>query len=203
MKAVIFLNGEPYRGEADTAGAWVIAADGAYRDCLIRGIRPDETVGDFDSLGFVPEGAESVPVRKNFTDGQLAAEIALARGADEVVFYGGGGGREDHFYGNLQVLYFLMKRGVRAEMVTNYTRIFLTDRGFDLTLAAGTTLSVAPFFEQVHIHDSDGLEYPANDLIIHAGETRGISNRAAESRVRMTVSGGIAVVFVVAAEFAK
>lgn len=203
MKAVIFLNGESYRGPIDCAGAFVVAADGAYRDCLARGIVPDETVGDFDSLGYAPEGAREVPAAKNFTDGELAAEIALARGADEIVVYGGGGGREDHFYGNLQVLYALMKKGVRAEMVTNYARIFLTETGFDLSLSPGTTVSVAPFFEQVHIHKTNGLKYPADGLVIRAGETRGISNEAEAERVQLQLAGGTAVVFIATGELVK
>lgn len=43
--------------ERPKAGDYVIAADGGWNACLALGIIPDLLLGDFDSLGIVPEFA--------------------------------------------------------------------------------------------------------------------------------------------------
>ncbi len=196
LKAIIFLNGQPYDGAIDVSDAVVIAADGGYQDCVRRGITPHRVVGDFDSLGYVPCGATQVPVQKDFTDGEMAVNLALKLGATEIDIYGGGGKREDHFYGNLQLLYAAHKMGVFARMITNESTIFTCDKGFSLSLPVGTTLSVAPFSGDLHIHSSTGFAYAADGLTIPLGSTRGISNLTQEKDVAMTFLQGVAVVFV-------
>ena len=110
MKAVILLNGEPYRGEIDASAARVWCCDGASEWAKDR-VRIDENLGDYDSLSYMPDPppAEVYPSEKNYTDGELALMRAIAAGADEIEFYGGGGGREDHFLGNLHLLYAALK----------------------------------------------------------------------------------------------
>ena len=197
MKAIIFLNGQSFDGDIAQDGAVVIAADGGYQDCVRRGITPHHIVGDFDSLGYVPLGAQVVPAQKDFTDGEMAGELAVELGANEIDIYGGGGGREDHFYGNLQLLYALHKKGVFARMITNESTVFIAENGFSLSLPVGTTVSVAPFGGELHIDNSKGFYYPARDLVLPLGSTRGISNLTQEKDVGMTFTKGVAVVFVV------
>ena len=48
MKAIILLNGEPYRGEI-AEGAYVYCCDGAYKWAKDK-VRIDENLGDYDSL---------------------------------------------------------------------------------------------------------------------------------------------------------
>lgn len=97
-------------GEADL----VVAADGGLRLLEARGIRPDLTLGDFDSLGFVPEGEQVLvsPVRKDETDLMLACREGLARGYRLFRLYGGlGGARISHTVANLQLLRWLADQG--------------------------------------------------------------------------------------------
>ncbi len=54
MRAVILLNGEPYRGKIDAEGARVYCCDGAY-DWAHGKVRIDENLGDFDSVTLVPD----------------------------------------------------------------------------------------------------------------------------------------------------
>ncbi|MDE6203539.1 MAG: thiamine diphosphokinase, partial [Lachnospiraceae bacterium] len=48
----------------------VIACDGGFKHCIQKGIRVDMAVGDFDSLGYVPEHPHVValPPEKDDTD---------------------------------------------------------------------------------------------------------------------------------------
>lgn len=77
---------------------FLIAADGGYGQLKQWGMSPHLAVGDFDSLGRVPEDVEVVrhPVRKDDTDMMLAVQEGLARGCGRFLIYGGLGGRLDH-----------------------------------------------------------------------------------------------------------
>ena len=92
----------------------VIAADGGLRLLEKQGIRPDVTLGDFDSLGFVPEGEQVrvFPTAKDETDLMLACREGLARGYRVFRLYGGlGGARVSHTVANLQLLRWLADQG--------------------------------------------------------------------------------------------
>ena len=95
-------------------GDLLIAADGGY--AYLQGQKPDLVVGDFDSLGYVPEGEQIIrhPVQKDDTDMLLAVREGLKRGYRKFVLYGGIGGRLDHTIANLQVLAFLQGQGCQA-----------------------------------------------------------------------------------------
>jgi len=96
----------------------VIAADSGYSPLKAAGWEPDLTIGDFDSLGFVPEGARVLPVRKDDTDLMAACREGLDRGCDEFLLFGTlGGARFSHSVAALQALGFLAERGVQAAIV--------------------------------------------------------------------------------------
>ena len=193
MRAIVLLNGEPYRGTIEDGGALVLCCDGAY-DWAKGRVRIDVNLGDYDSLSYVPDPppAQVYPSEKNYTDGELALQRAMAAGADVIEFYGGGGGREDHFLGNLHLLYAACRRGVRAVMVTNYARIFAAEGSVELCGLRGKTVSIVPFGGPAHILESGGLYYPLPDTFVY-GSTRGISNVVTADRAHFTVEGVVLV----------
>ena len=195
MRAIVLLNGEPYRGAIEDGGALVLCCDGAY-DWAKGRVRIDVNLGDYDSLSYVPDPppAQVYPSEKNYTDGELALQRAMAAGADVIEFYGGGGGREDHFLGNLHLLYAACRRGVRAVMVTNYARIFAAEGSVELCGLRGKTVSIVPFGGPAHILESGGLYYPLPDTFVY-GSTRGISNVITAERAYFKTEG-IVLVFV-------
>lgn len=195
MKAIILLNGEPYRGEISTVGARVYCCDGAYEWAKGK-VKIDENLGDYDSLSYLPEPApkEIYPSEKNYTDGEIALFRAIEAGADEIEIYGGGGRREDHFLGNLHLLYAACERGVRAKMITNNATLFAEEGRVELCGAKGKTLSVVPFGGTAHIIDSGGLKYPLHELTLRYGSTRGISNVALENKAYLLTKERVLVI---------
>ena len=91
---------------------FVIAADGGLRYLEAAGIAPDLLLGDFDSLGYHPEGALTYPKEKDETDTFLALRYAVANGYRHVRVYGGLGGRLDHTLANVQMLVWSARRGL-------------------------------------------------------------------------------------------
>ncbi|HIS66737.1 MAG TPA: thiamine diphosphokinase, partial [Candidatus Scatomorpha merdipullorum] len=67
---------------APAPGDFVIAADAGILHLERLGAKPDLVLGDFDSLGRVPDypDTEVSPVRKDDTDSMLAARRAVERG---------------------------------------------------------------------------------------------------------------------------
>ena len=184
MKAAILLNGEPYCGgmiESD----YVICCDGAYEWAKYK-VHIDELLGDFDSLSAFPEGVavNRFPVEKNATDGELALEHALDMGASFIAIYGGGGLREDHFLGNLHLLYKAHKYGAEAVMFTERAQLSISEHLRTLSCAKG------------HILHSSGFQYPMEDLWLRYGSTRGISNVIASEEGAVFYSEGTVLVVV-------
>lgn len=176
MKGVLLLNGEPFEGKIDDTNAIVVCCDGAYEWAKGK-VRIDKNVGDFDSLGYMPTPApeEIYPAEKDYTDGEIALKKLLALGVDEIEIYGGGGGREDHFLGNLQLLYYAHGQGVKVKMITNRSEIFPAGGKVQFKGLIGSTVSVLPFGGEVHIMGSTGLKYPEPPVISY-GECIGVSN---------------------------
>ena len=193
MKAVILLNGEPYLGHIDE-DAHIYCCDGAYKWAKGK-VRIDENLGDYDSLPIIPMPApkEIYPSEKNQTDGEIALHRAIAAGAESIVIYGGGGAREDHFLGNLHLLYAAHKQGVRAEMVTNYSRIFVGEGLVTVSGYKGKTVSVLPFGGDALIKTSGGFKYPLEALWLRYGSTRGISNIAQDDDAYLLAEGPVLI----------
>ena len=95
---------------------FLIAADGGYEFLCHNKMKPDLIVGDFDSLGTVPQGANVIthPVMKDDTDMLLAIKEGLKRNCTFFAIFGGVGGRFDHTFANVQHLAYLKEHGARG-----------------------------------------------------------------------------------------
>ena len=129
MRAFIYTGGAvraEYITEHPKADDLCIAADQGYHTAKALGERIDLLLGDFDSIGSVPrdEGVEirQVPAEKDYTDTQLAVEIALERGAEDIVIIGGLSGRLDHTLSTLAILEDLNARGVYCTITDGQNR---------------------------------------------------------------------------------
>ncbi len=197
MRGIILLNGEPYHGIVDRSDAYVVCCDGALVWARERGIACDLVLGDFDSLGYIPEEGERYPVEKDMTDGELALTKLMEMGVSSIDIYGGGGKREDHFFGNVGLMIKAEQGGIKAAFHTDYTDFFLADGEVEIREKAGTYVSVVPVTRSVHIHDSEGMKYSMNGLVINLGESRGISNETVSPFARFYIESGKALVFIV------
>jgi thiamine pyrophosphokinase len=189
MKGIILLNGEPYNGEIETSGTLVYCCDGAY-DWAKGKVKIDKNIGDFDSVKALPypPPEEVYPTEKDYTDGEIAIEKMLLSGIRDIEIYGGGGGREDHFLGNLHLLYRAHMGGAKCKMITNCSIIFPFSGVEKFGNYVGNTISVLPFGGSLHINDSAGLKYSYPPEISY-GECRGISNIVESGKAYISVEG--------------
>ena len=195
MRGVILLNGERYCGKINTDDAFVVCCDGAVRWAEEAGIRFDLVVGDFDSLGYVPEKALVFPCEKDSTDGEIAMDELLKRDISVIEIYGGGGGREDHFFGNVALLVKAYEKGKKAVFATNYSEFYIIDGLERLTGCVGATISVFPLGGEIRFKKSHGVKYGMDGLVIRLGESRGISNVVLLDDAYIDVAEGFGLLF--------
>lgn len=195
MKGVVCLNGEwldRYDFESDSL---IIACDAGYNYLKKRGIVPNIILGDFDSLGYVPEGALVYPCDKDYTDGELALIKCHELSVSDVDFICAGGKRDDQFFANIGLLGAAKSMGIRARTVTNAGVIyFLNDRAtFDCP--CGAVVSVYALENSV-IKSSSGLKYVYDNTELKVGSSLGISNVALSDKFSLELSYGAVLVFI-------
>ncbi len=175
-----------------SAGDCVIAADGGLRHAKTLGITPDVILGDFDSLGFAPEGANVFPVEKDDTDAMLAVRHGLKLGCRNFILYGSlDGPRLDHTIANFQTLQFLADHGAVGYLAGNTYLVTVVKNG-TLRFPAGAegTISVfclGPDAEGVSL---EGLYYPLENGTLTAGFPLGVSNHFTGQPAAISVKNG-------------
>ena len=171
MRALIYTGGAvcPDRiTEHPKGDDLIIAADSGYENAQKLGATPQILLGDFDSLGEeklqkVPDGIEivRVPCEKDRTDTQLAVNVALSRGADDIIIIGGLGGRLDHTLSNLAVLEALYEKRIFAVINDGFNRArFIRDSGVLIGRSAFTYLSLLAADPVVKGVTVKGCKYP-------------------------------------------
>ena len=125
--------------------ACTVAADGGFASLERAGVAPDVALGDFDSLGYVPEAprVERHPVMKDATDLELALEWAHHEGFRSAAVYGALGGRLDQTMATLQTLVHFARRGMHVAAIgEGYVVVALSSRQNKAKESSGTTCSV-------------------------------------------------------------
>lgn len=180
-------------------GARVIAADGGMRHAAELELEPELWVGDFDSSprdlrqSWPQVERQPFPPAKNLTDGELAIEAAIDRGATHIVMAGAlGGERSDH-----ALLHMTTACALRA----GGTDIMLTSGDEEaVPLSPGRRtfdLPPASLFSILNFTDVSGLSiegarYPLDRFPLAFGSSRTLSN-VAEGPVTITLETGVAI----------
>lgn len=172
--------------------SFVIAADGGLRHTEKLGIAPDAVLGDFDSLGFCPEGANVFPVEKDDTDAMLAVRLGLRRGCGEFLLYGSlDGPRLDHTVANFQTLQFLAEHGAAGYLIGNTTMVTVVKNG-KITFPAGLSGTISVFCmgsDAVGVTEK-GLFYGLEDGTLSSGFPLGVSNHFTGEAAEISVKNG-------------
>ena len=170
----------------------IIAADGGV--CHFAGAtrQPDVILGDFDSLGFVPQGAQVFPEEKDDTDVMLAVRHGLDRGFREFLIYGGmDGPRLDHTIANFQTLAFLRTRDARGFLVGN-THVATVISGETIAFSENYqgVLSVFCLGQDATGVTIQGLKYSLENGTLTANYPLGVSNHFVGKQSQISVENG-------------
>ncbi len=183
------------RLRAQTRGARVIAADAGMRHAEALELTPECWIGDFDSApgslraryGHVQ--CISHPADKDMTDGALAIEHALKRGARSLLLIGALGGRSDHALMHLMQLTDLASRGVAALASSGREEAHpLVPGRHVIDLPAGATFSLIGL-EDLRDVSLKGARWPLHGEDLPFGHSRPVSN-VAEGPLELELGAG-------------
>jgi len=184
-----------------------VAVDGGLSVFESLGVTPHIALGDFDTISDAPARLAGkceviqYPCEKDKSDGQLALELALERGATRVTLCGYCGGDEtDHIFGNL-ILLVLGSRLANAQATTVAIsaerpgeRVWaLENDSLEITGNAGDHVSIAPLDAAISVTLS-GMRYPAESITVARGSTVTFRNVMTGRQATVKV-GGAALIF--------
>ena len=174
------------------SGDYLLAADGGLRHLTKLNLKPQGILGDFDSLGYTPEGAEVFPVEKDDTDAMLAARKGLELGWREFLFYGAlDGPRLDHTVANFQTLQFLADHGATGYLVgRDYLVTVVKNETITFPKQAEGILSLFCLGADAKGVTIRGLHYELEDGTLMPGFPLGVSNHFTGKQATVEVKDG-------------
>ena len=199
MRAFIYVGGDIFTDGITTfpkGDDLKISADCGYKNAKKLGIAPDFAVGDFDSgnTAELPKETEiiEVPAEKDFSDTQLAVDVALEHGADYIVIIGGLSGRLDHTMSNLSLLEKLWGLGIRAVITDGKNRVRYIERTSELVPRADFKyLSLICADKEAKGVSVEGCKYPLkNTRLFRTNNALTISNEIIKNCALVSVKKG-------------
>lgn len=189
MKVVILAGGDlvpaPHLSALVADTQLVLAADSGLRHARTLGLEPEAVVGDFDSvtsavLDSYPDLPRfGHPVDKDQLDLELAIEMALERGATELLVMGAFGSRLDQSLASLLICARLAGAGLKVSLHDGERDAYVVADGQSLSLS----LPPRTVFSLLALKDSRcsvvGGDYELAGAQLPFGVGLGLSNRAA------------------------
>lgn len=178
--------------------AYILCADSGLHLAERLSLAPDLVLGDFDSLGAVPESLPhiTVPVEKDDTDTMLAARVALEKGFRDIRIYGAFGGRLDHTIANLQTLEYLRNAGADAVLIgtENLAFLMLSGEARRIPRQDGWSLSLFSWSPECTGVTAKGVFYPLENGTLTRDFPLGVSNSVTAEEAEITCGSGVLLV---------
>ena len=171
---------------------YILAADGGLSHVRALGLEPNGVLGDFDSLGYIPQNATLFPMEKDDTDAMLAVRHGLTLGYRSFLIYGSlDGPRLDHTVANFQTLQFLCDHDAEGFLIgTNYIATVVKNGTVRFSKDADGILSVFCMGADAAGVTLTGLQYPLENAVLSAGFPLGVSNHFTGTESSVSVADG-------------
>jgi thiamine pyrophosphokinase len=180
-------------------GAHTIAADSGMKHAEALGLTPELWVGDFDSTptALLDQWSgveqERFPAAKDKTDGELAIDAALKRGATEIILLGAFGGQLDHVLAHAALLHMIAARGVKTFATNGVEEAWPLSTSLSLwQIPSGTRVSIVGLTDLKALSIL-GVRWPLQRRDVTFGSTLTLSNEA-KGDVSISLEQGRAVV---------
>ena len=184
---------------------YLICADGGLEKVSNYGIIPDIIIGDFDSVASnvlkqyenrIP--IEKFPSEKDFTDMELAVELAVSKGYKNIILTGASGSRLDHTLGNILLMEKYFKDGVNISIIDNNNEMKIISDNSELFIEykEGYFISIIPITEFIQGLCLEGFKYNLDNVDVERGSTLCISNQIKDNKGKITLQKGRAIVII-------
>ncbi|MDR3026352.1 thiamine diphosphokinase [Chryseobacterium sp.] len=201
-KVLLFINGDAPQSfpELDHYGL-IACTDGAFHYLKRLGFPIDKLdfiSGDFDSHS----GSDEEMYQEKFiltldqekTDFHKALEIILEKGFSEIDVFGGSGGEQDHFLGNLTVAYGF-KDQMEIKFYDEFSEYYFIPNYFKLKGVKNRMISLYPF-PSVNNITTKGLNWPLTNETLSITSRIGTRNFAVEDEISVEYESGDVLLFV-------
>lgn len=180
----------------------LLAADRGLDFFLETGLVPDIVDGDFDSLSGAGKAylesldhTEIVRLNpeKDDTDTQSTLNLAIRRGAKNILILGATGGRLDHFIGNMGLLGYGRQKGVNVILADAQNYICLVENGYIIRKDSqfGKYISFFAAGETVEGLTLKGVKYPLDHYRLTTDNCgRTVSNESQEEKAKVLYEKG-------------
>ncbi|SES62341.1 thiamine diphosphokinase [[Clostridium] polysaccharolyticum] len=180
----------------------MICVDGGLAHAYALGLKVDYIVGDFDTIDVKVleyyKKHSKVPIRefqpeKDYTDTDIALDMALSLKPKIIYILGGIGSRMDHTLGNIHILKKALCSQAKTFLLNEHNRISMADHSFavERSKAFGDYISFLPFTETVKNLTLKGFKYPLEHCTMVNGESLGISNEIVNETAYVEFQEGI------------
>ena len=199
MKTCYIIAGGEFDGFFDKVNEedMVIAADKGHIYAKESGITPTMIIGDFDSAN-QPEGDLVIKLNpiKDYTDTKAALMVAEDWGYDEIIIYGGLGGRESHTFANITNALEFKKKGINVVLKSKYKSFYIVDDKLDYKIKDSEDFYVSIFAlsDIVKGVDIKGLYYELNNFDLTNDNALGVSNETCGKDFKIKVKSGYLLV---------
>lgn len=178
-------------------GCFLVACDGGYQSFLNAGIEPDLLVGDFDTFDqtkiLKPKKIIPLNTHKDDTDTLVAIKYLLNENYDEFHLFGCLGGKIEHTYANIQLIYFLTSQHKKAYLYSqdNQTMIHMIFNSCIRLKAKNCgKFSVFSYNSNARGVSILGAMYELQDATLRNDTPLGISNEQIGKEVTISVEDG-------------
>ncbi|AZA48865.1 thiamine diphosphokinase [Chryseobacterium carnipullorum] len=201
-KVLLFINGDHPKNLPDPGQYGLIACtDGAFHYLKQLGFPLDKLdfiSGDFDSHSGSDESVYQdkfiLTLDQDKTDFHKALEIIMEKGFTNVDVFGGSGGEQDHFLGNLTVAY-AFKDKMNLKFYDEFSEYYFVPNNFKLKGVKNKMISLYPF-PSVGNMTTTGLNWPLTHASLSITSRIGTRNFAVEDEVSIQYESGDLLFFV-------
>jgi len=201
-KALLFINGDAPKSFPDLEQYGLIACtDGAFH--YLKNLdfpleKLDFISGDFDSHSGADENIYEEKFiytpDQNSTDFYKALEIILQKSFTNVDVFGGSGGEQDHFLGNLTVAYGF-KDQLNIKFYDEFSEYYFIPKKYSLKGVKDKMISLYPFPAVENI-TTKGLNWPLINGSLNITSRIGTRNFAVEEEVSIEYEKGDLLIFI-------
>ena len=176
---------------------YFVFCDAGLKHKQYLGVDADFIVGDFDSYEKPPkaENVLELPVEKDDTDTFAAVKLMLEKGFKSFLLIGVIGNRLDHTLANISVLSYLEKHGASAQIVDDYSKMYLLDKSTTIPKDSCSFFSVIALSSCLQGVDITGAKYCLKDATIEDSYQYAVSNETQDD-VQISIESGKALIII-------
>lgn len=207
FRTVIFAGGpeasfpskEVFSQIKEDSDYWIGADRGALH-LIKRGIAPDLSVGDFDSVSqdewnTIEKRSHKVlvhPAEKDETDLEIALHEAIQAGSEAICMIGVTGGRIDHYLMAVQLMEIAAESVREIKLFDVTGELWIRQPGtYEEERRGYNYVSFLPATSQVEGLTLRGFKYPLSDAVLKKGSSLGISNEQLDATATIRFSKGL------------